>query len=285
LLSIQYRENIGKPFHLFESDIDVVLVVPTDIHLTIHLSAPRIMTRHVIATAIATADAADSRKDWTMNAAQQNAVNKSHAIVHQAYPKERAIFRTLLQANPNYFGNLRESMYIPVVSISSNTYYEELGALGYDPQHKLLEAVVYIHQPSGYDTDTNKPDSLEYVRFYLSIDNGASWQDMGMTYFQAKTPSTARRGGKRLAYTVSLPVDPKRAPCPLERLIQVRAILSWNNPPPANQPDWMPVWGNAREASIRLDREASAIPFRASRRPLKENFGAVVHTTSLLADA
>jgi hypothetical protein len=33
----------------------------------------------------------------------------------------------------------------------------------------------------------------------------------------------------------------------------MRAILSWNNPPPPNQPNWNPVWGNMREATILLE--------------------------------
>jgi hypothetical protein len=36
-------------------------------------------------------------------------------------------------------------------------------------------------------------------------------------------------------------------------VIQARAILSWNNPPPANQPNWAPVWGTVRTESILVE--------------------------------
>jgi hypothetical protein len=52
---------------------------------------------------------------------------------------------------------------------------------------------------------------------------------------------------------VSLPVNPKPKFCKADPLIKVRAILSWNDPIPPNQPDWTPVWGNAREASILVE--------------------------------
>jgi hypothetical protein len=32
----------------------------------------------------------------------------------------------------------------------------------------------------------------------------------------------------------------------------VRAILSWNNPPPSNTPDHAPVWGNAKEVTVQV---------------------------------
>jgi hypothetical protein len=74
-----------------------------------------------------------------------------------------------------------------------------------------------------------------------------------MTSFQAHNIPEGTEGGKRLEYAVSLAVDPKRKSCFLNPLIRVRAILSWNNPPPANQPDWQPVWGNVRAATILVE--------------------------------
>ena len=78
----------------------------------------------------------------------------------------RAHFRTLLLANPNFFGNLKESPFKPVIPISTNTAYEELGCAGYHPQLNRLEAVVYIKQPSGYSGGICTSGSQEYVRFY-----------------------------------------------------------------------------------------------------------------------
>jgi hypothetical protein len=163
------------------------------------------------------------------------------------------MFKSLLLANPNYFGNLNETPFTPVLPISGNTHYEELACVGYHPQQERLEGVVYIYQPSGYGTDICGAGTPEYVRFYLSFDNGATWQDQGMTSFQAYNVPEGTEGAKRLEYAVSLAVDPKRKFCLFNPLIRMRAILSWNNPPPANQPNWSPIWGNVREADILVE--------------------------------
>ena len=183
----------------------------------------------------------------------KKAVQKTAASLQEAHPQAREAFKLLLLSNPNYFGNLAESPFQPVLPISGNTHYEALGCVGYQPQQRQLEAVVYIYQPNGYGSGICGPGSSEHVRFYLSYDHGATWQDQGLTSFQAYNIPEGTEGGKRLEYAVSLPVQPNRKLCFLDPLIRVRAILSWNNPPPANQPNWKPVWGNVREATIQVE--------------------------------
>src|SRR6185436_6127655 len=97
----------------------------------------------------------------------------------------RSAFRALLLSNPNYFGNLAKSPLKPILPIVGNTFYEELACVGYQPQQERLEAVVYVYQTSGYGTDVCGAGTPEYVRFYLSFDNGLNWQDQGLTSFQA----------------------------------------------------------------------------------------------------
>jgi hypothetical protein len=191
-----------------------------------------------------------------MNEELKKAVQKSRVALQQAHPKERGAFKALLLTNPNYFGNLVASPFPPVLPISGNTFYEELGCVGYHPQQEQLEGVVYINQTSGYGSDVCGVGTTEYVRFYLSFDGGGTWQDQGLTSFQAYNIPEGTEGSKRLEYAVSLKVDPARKFCTANHLILVRAILSWNNPPPANQPNWTPVWGNVREATIQVE------PFR-----------------------
>ena len=171
----------------------------------------------------------------------------------KAFTKERTAFKTLLLANPNYFGTLEDFPLDPVVPISGNTYYEELACVGYHPQREQLEGVVYVYNPTGYGTDICGLGTPEFVRFYLSFDNGATWQDQGMTSFQAYNIPEGTDGSKFLEYAVSLKVDPPRKFCFVENVIRVRAILSWNDPPPANQPNWPPVWGNVREVPILVE--------------------------------
>jgi hypothetical protein len=195
-----------------------------------------------------------------MNDEVKKAVEKSRADTQRDFPKERASFRGLLLSNPNHFGNLVESPFKPVLPIASNTRYEELACVGYQPQQQQLEGVVYIYQPSGYGTDVCGPGTPEYVRFYLSFDHGASWEDQGMTSFQAHDIPQGTEGGKRLEYAVSLPIKPRRRFCFGELLVRVRAILSWNNAPPANQPNWTPIWGNRRDVTVQLEPHRLIFP-------------------------
>jgi len=48
-------------------------------------------------------------------------------------------------------------------------------------------------------------------------------------------------------------VDPARKLCIFPNLIQARAILSWNTIPPANQPNFKPVWGDIHNTHIEVD--------------------------------
>lgn len=216
----------------------------------------------------------------------KKAVQKSQAAMQPAHPQERAMFKSLLLSNPNYFGNLPESVFTPVLSIAGNTYYEDLGCVGFHPQHERLEAVVYVYQPSGYGTGICGPGTPEYVRFYLSFDNGATWDDQGMTSFQAYNIPEGTDGGKRLEYAVSLPAKPKRKLCLFDPLIRVRAILSWNNPPPANQPNWPPVWGNVREAVIQVEPLRYILPldlFEAAKVKLPPHINEVLDLATPIA--
>lgn len=156
--------------------------------------------------------------------------------------------------NQNYFGNFPELDIKPILPLNGNKFYEELGCVGYHPQQEHLEAVVYVKQPSGYGSGICGAGTPEFVRFYLSFDNGASWTDQGLTSFQAHDIPQGTEGVKRLEYAVSLKVNPNRRWCFLgEHIIKARAILSWNFPPPANSPNWIPAWGDRQDANIQVE--------------------------------
>jgi hypothetical protein len=160
----------------------------------------------------------------------------------------RKNIKTLLLANPNYFGNLKDSKFKPVLSIVGDTTYEDIGCVGFNPQLNRLEAVVYINQTGGYDGDVCSNGSQEFVRFYLSYDSGATWQDQGLTSFTVYDVP----GPKPLEFDATLQISPLEEYCFFENLPQVRAILSWSTPPPANSPNWPPVWGNVVDAHIQI---------------------------------
>ncbi|MDT4966559.1 MAG: hypothetical protein QOJ64_1296, partial [Acidobacteriota bacterium] len=163
-------------------------------------------------------------------------------------PIERAQFREMLLQNPNFFGTLTDSSFKVVKAISSNTTFEELKCVGFNPQLDQIEAVIYIKRDTGYGGGICSDGTPEYVRFYVSHNNGAAWHDIGMAQFTAQDIP----GTKPLEYAVTQQYKTLRKLCFVENVIKVRAILSWNNPPPPNTPNFSPVWGNVREANVQI---------------------------------
>jgi hypothetical protein len=203
-------------------------------------------------------------------------------------PRERTEFRALVLANPNYFGNVKASPFEPVLNIQVNTTFEEIGCVGFQPQFNRLEAVVYVHQPFGYGGDVCSNGTPEYVRFYLSRDNGATWSDEGLTSFTAYDIPEGTTGNQRLEYAVTLQIDPAKTFCFIDNLCLVRAILSWNVPPPPNDPDFAPVWGDIHDTHIQVEPFRFIFPgelFEAAQVKLPAEFEAAIDLAQPLAAA
>lgn len=137
------------------------------------------------------------------------------------------------------------------VKAKANTTYEEIGGVGFQPDFNRLEAVVYIKQPLGYSGSICSAGSREYLRFYFSFDDGASWEDQGVTSFAVyDIPQAAE---ERLEYAATLVVCPQKKFCWFHNFVRVRVILSWNLEPTADDPDFMPPWGNTHDTYIQID--------------------------------
>ena len=180
-------------------------------------------------------------------------LNIDQAAAVLQFVQERQNFRALIVANPNYFGNLKNSPFQPVLNIQANKSYENIGCVGFQPQFDRLEAVVFINQHSGYGGGVCSNGSQEYVRFYLSHDNGATWQDLGLTSFTAYDIAQWPAGARRLEYAATLQINPRKTFCFVNNFARVRAILSWNVPPPPNDPNFTPVWGDVHDTHIQID--------------------------------
>ena len=97
-------------------------------------------------------------------------------VLNEDLTIHRSSFTKLLISNPNYFGNLDANIFPKAVfPIMGNTHYENLGCLGLEPQFDLLKTVLYINQENGYSGELCSAGSQEYVRFYLSYDDGLNW--------------------------------------------------------------------------------------------------------------
>ena len=157
--------------------------------------------------------------------------------------------RAILLANPNYFGNVSGSSLKAVLNIKGDTVYESITGVSYCPQLQQLRATIKIKQDNGYSLGIGTDGSQEYVRFYLSYDDGATWQDQGLSaVYVINVP-----GPKPIVFLVTLQFNPDEDFGLIENLPRVRAILSWNSPPPAATPDWTPVWGNVMDAQIQIE--------------------------------
>ena len=60
-------------------------------------------------------------------------------------------------------------------------------------------------------------------------------------------------GPKPLQQKLAVSLSPVMTMCIPHPLPVVRTILSWNTPPPAEMPEWIPVWGDVLNARIRLE--------------------------------
>lgn len=175
---------------------------------------------------------------------------------HVRIEKERAQFKTLLASNPNYFGNLPDSIFKPVKKLTFNTSFEEITCVGYNPDRSELEATVQIKRPNGYGGDLCQDGTVEFVRFF--VDYGAGWEDQGVAGINVHDIPTTndchQASTKPLSYVATLKINPRRRVCRIPVLPRVRAILSWQAIPTAGNPNYPPVWGNVLETHIQIKR-------------------------------
>lgn len=168
---------------------------------------------------------------------------------------ERLQFHKLIAKNPNYFGNLPELKFPPVFELLNDTVFEELTCVGYNPDRGILEAVIHVKQATGYLGNACTPGSFEYIRFF--VDTGSGFVDAGLAAINVHdlpdANDCAQQPEKPLSYSASVPYNPPNAEdCDDPVLPTVRAILSWQTIPPANNPKFNPVWGNHMDCHIQL---------------------------------
>jgi len=171
--------------------------------------------------------------------------------------EQRGALHLLLAENPNYFGNLSDSGWEAKFEIVNDVFFEQVSCVGLNPDNDTLEATVQLKRPFGYGGDLCSAGSTEWVRFYLSYDEGATWEDVGLGSFNAHDIPDAVDCGKHktkpLIYTVAFPLlEPHRQRCSRPVLPLVRAILSWQVQPPASQPNWSPIWGNHLDHHVQI---------------------------------
>jgi hypothetical protein len=170
---------------------------------------------------------------------------------------ERSHFNHLLAKNPNYFGNIADSKLKPILKLISDTSFEQLSCVGYNPDTAEMEATFSIKRPTGYAGNLCQFGSFEHVRFYLDFHDGAGFIDQGSVAVNVHDiPNTKDCEGKfilPIQYVATLKKKTfKFSSCGSPLLPTLRAILSWTVDPPAASPNWLPVWGGRMDCDVQL---------------------------------
>lgn len=165
------------------------------------------------------------------------------------------VSRTMLEARNNFLLQFA----LGAIEPQSNTHWEEIKCIGYNPQMRRLEAIVDIKHSTGYSGGLCTNASHEYVRFFVDFKDGAGFRDMGLASFKSADISDAPPGPQHpLSYMVYLYINDEQyrrfTDCTHAVIPMMRAILSWNVVPTPNTPNYHPHYGNVRDADIQLVR-------------------------------
>ena len=137
--------------------------------------------------------------------------------------------------------------------VDGDTSFEELRCVGLYPEAGFFEAVLTVKKSSGYSGTLCGGGSTEYVAFWADFGDGFGFQYMGTSTVTTHDLQTIPPEG--VQYAVLLPKDLSkyRVPCQAgARVVRLRAILSWETPPPPGNPNYVPVWGNRRECRVQI---------------------------------
>jgi hypothetical protein len=174
--------------------------------------------------------------------------------MQEGVEKQRTQFKTLIAANPNYFGNVTSKLvaekFTPIVPMAKNTKYEEIVCVGLYPEDNVLEAVIEVKSPNGYLGPLCAQGSKEYVSFYIDYNDGAGFELAGAPS-EVNVHDISSVDGEHLFYAVRTSFTPKTQHfCNFPQIVKVRAILSWQTIPTG--PDFSPPWGNVVEGWVQI---------------------------------
>jgi hypothetical protein len=170
---------------------------------------------------------------------------------------ERSHFNFMLAKNPNYFGNIPGSKLKPDFKLITNTSYEQLTCVGYNPDTGNMEATFSIKKTAGYSGNLCTTGSFEHVRFYLDFHDGQGFIDQGSVAVNVHDIPAEKDCNGNSVFPISYVATLKKTTskifyCDKPVLPTLRAILSWNTDPPANFPTWLPPWGNVMDCDVQL---------------------------------
>lgn len=211
------------------------------------------------------------------------AKSNSTKIIEIKVERERTQFLHMLAKNANYFGNIPGSKLKPNYKLISNMSYEQLTCVGYNPDTANMEATFSIKKSAGYSSNLCAAGSFEYVRFYLDFHDGNGFIDQGSVAINVHDiPAEKDCNGNSIfpiIYVATLKkTTSKFFYCDKPILPTLRAILSWSTDPPANSPNWLPVWGSVMNCDVQLK---PSLKYPISNIDLSEYFTLAVNSPNL----
>jgi hypothetical protein len=135
---------------------------------------------------------------------------------------------------------------------NGNTTYEQLECLGLDYNREWLTATFIIKKPTGYSGDLCRRGSQEYVAFWADWDNTCEWTYLGTIPINVHDIATIPADGLHYTAILGVNLNPFRRACTQPKIGRVRAVLSWNVPPSAVDPNAIPYWGNRLDAHVQI---------------------------------
>ena len=158
-----------------------------------------------------------------------------------------------------------------LVQTDGDTSFEQLHCIGVRPASSSLEGVLTVKKPLGYSGRLCGDGSTEYVAFWADFNDGAGFQHLATTSVNVHDLQAVPAGGIQYAVFAKANFAKWRVPCEVgARIGRLRAILSWETAPPANNPNYVPVWGNRLECRFQMQPGVSG-----SHMPLIETVGDV----------
>ncbi|CEG12768.1 conserved hypothetical protein [groundwater metagenome] len=197
--------------------------------------------------------------------------------------KERFEFNKIISKNINYFGSITEAtdknkiieavcklpqetgkallsqlaidpgLFVPVKPFLLKTSYEELKCIGLYPEQDLLEGIIEVKKPYGFNGNLCTLGSPQYVAFYIDWGTGTGYEHVATSTVGVHDIPDVN--GKHLFYAVKAKIqdiEAKLKICSKENIVKVKAILSWNVDPTPFGHTYMPAWGNVLTRSIQI---------------------------------
>jgi hypothetical protein len=168
---------------------------------------------------------------------------KRENIDIERHIEARTKFASLVLKDADYFKTK--------LAIEGNTGFEEVTCVGLNPQQHALYATVSIKQDTGYGGDLcDGPGGREYVRFFADWDGDGDFDEPDEDLGVASIAVHDIPGLKPLEYVVALSVTEQQQFCFFAGPVAVRAVLMYNQVPPAGDANPYIVWGNTLDATV-----------------------------------